>query len=274
MIEEVKKTSKAIRRLIIDKAFECGESAHLGGALSMTDIMAVLYKKFLRFKAEEPDFKGRDIFILSKGHTVLGYFATLFHFGYFSKDVFDTFQTNGSKLIAHPIKHIPYGIESSNGSLGQGISYACGMALGYKKRNMENKVYAMMGDGECNEGSVWEAAQLAGEMKLDNLIAIVDVNGFRNDGATAYKDGLSLDNMWASFGWNVISIDGHNHQEIFDAFEKAQNQKSKPTAIIANTIKGKGFSFMEANNDWHHNRITKSVYEQCLAELEGEQDED
>lgn len=269
MNEGFKKTSTAIRRLIIDKAYECGQSAHLGGALSMIDMMAVLYEKFLTFKADKPDWEGRDIFILSKGHTVLGYFATLFHYGYFPKEVFDTFQTNGSKLIAHPIKNVPLGIESSNGSLGQGISYASGMALGYKKRKMNNRVYTMMGDGECNEGSVWEAAQLASEMKLNNLVAIVDQNGFRNDGETAYKDGLKLADMWASFGWNTISIDGHNHEEILEAFENAQQESSKPTAIIATTIKGKGFSFMEANNDWHHNRITKSVYEQCLAELEG-----
>jgi transketolase len=270
MVDVFKKSSGAIRRLIIDKAYECGQSAHLGGALSMIDMMVVLYENFLTFKANKPDWEGRDIFILSKGHTVLGYFATLFHYGYFSKEVFDTFQTNGSRLIAHPIKNVPLGIESSNGSLGQGISYASGMALGYKKRKMNNRVYTMMGDGECNEGSVWEAAQLASEMKLNNLVAIVDQNGFRNDGETAYKDGLKLTDMWASFGWNTISIDGHNYKEILEAFENAQKESSKPTAIIANTIKGKGFSFMEANNDWHHNRITKSVYEQCLTELEGQ----
>lgn len=269
MIEVFEKTSAAIRRIIIEKAFDCGQSAHLGGALSMVDIMAVLYEDILKYKADEPDFESRDIFILSKGHTVLGYFATLFHYDYFSKEVFDTFQTNGSKLIAHPIKNIPIGIESSNGSLGQGISYASGMALGYKKRSMDNRVFVMMGDGECNEGSVWEAAQLSAELSLNNLIVVVDQNGFRNDGPTAYKDGINLDNMWASFGWNTLVVDGHNHQEIHEAFNQALKESSKPTAIIANTIKGKGFSFMEANNDWHHNRITKSVYEQCLAEVEG-----
>jgi transketolase len=270
MIEVFKKTSAAIRRIIIDKAYDCGQAAHLGGALSMVDMMAVLYEDILTFKADEPDFEGRDIFILSKGHTVLGYFATLYQFGYFSKEVFDTFQTNGSKLIAHPIKNISIGVESSNGSLGQGISYASGMAMGYKKRNKNNRVFVMMGDGECNEGSVWEAAQLSAEFALNNLVAIVDQNGYRNDGETAYKNGLKLSNMWASFGWNTIEIDGHNHEEIHNALKQALKEPSKPTAIIAKTIKGKGFSFMEANNDWHHNRITKSVYEQCLAEIEGE----
>lgn len=268
MIEVFKKTSAAIRRIIIDKAYDCGQSAHLGGALSMVDILAVLYDDILKFKADEPEFVDRDIFILSKGHTVLGYFATLYHFGYFSKEVFDTFQKNGSKLIAHPIKNLPLGVESSNGSLGQGISYASGMAMGYKKRGKDNRVFVMMGDGECNEGSVWEAAQLSAEFSLNNLVAIVDQNGYRNDGETAYKDGLKLSSMWAAFGWNTIEVDGHNYEEIHNAFKNALKEPSKPTAIIAKTIKGKGFSFMEANNDWHHNRITKSVYEQCLAEIE------
>jgi transketolase len=270
MIEVFKKTSAAIRRIIIDKAYDCGQSAHLGGALSMVDILAVLYDDILKFKADEPEFVDRDIFILSKGHTVLGYFATLYHFGYFSKEVFDTFQKNGSKLIAHPIKNLPLGVESSNGSLGQGISYASGMAMGYKKRGKDNRVFVMMGDGECNEGSVWEAAQLSAEFSLNNLVAIVDQNGYRNDGETAYKDGLKLSSMWAAFGWNTIEVDGHNYEEIHNAFKNALKEPSKPTAIIAKTIKGKGFSFMEANNDWHHNRITKSVYEQCIAEIEEE----
>ncbi|SBS40433.1 Ferredoxin fas2 [Marinomonas spartinae] len=269
MMDKLKKTSADIRRLIIDKAYECGQSAHLGGALSMIDIMSVLYEKVLTFKADEPECEQRDIFILSKGHTVLGYVATLFHYNYFPKEVFDTFQTNGSKLIAHPIKNLAYGIESSNGSLGQGISYASGMALGYKKRGMGNRVFVMMGDGECNEGSVWEAAQLSAELSLNNLVVIIDVNGYRNDGMTAYgaNSSLNLQSMWSSFGWNAVSIDGHNFDEIMEAFEHACGSDSKPTAIIANTVKGKGFSFMESNNDWHHNRITKVVYEQCLAEL-------
>lgn len=268
-MDKLKKTSADIRRLIIDKAYECGQSAHLGGALSMIDIMSVLYEKVLTFKAAEPEYEQRDVFILSKGHTVLGYVATLFYYNYFPKEVFDTFQTNGSKLIAHPIKNLAYGIESSNGSLGQGISYASGMALGYKKRGMGNRVFVMMGDGECNEGSVWEAAQLSAELSLNNLVVIIDVNGYRNDGMTAYgvNSGLSLENMWSSFGWNAIFIDGHDFNDIMGAFESALKSDSKPTAIIANTIKGKGFSFMESNNDWHHNRITKVVYEQCLAEL-------
>ena len=134
---------------------------------------------------------------------------------------------------------------------------------------MSNRVYVMMGDGECNEGSVWEAAQLSAELSLNNLVVIIDQNGYRNDGETSYKDGINLVSMWTSFGWNVLAIEGHNYEEILEAFNQALNEPSKPTAIIADTVKGKGFSFMEANNDWHHNRITKTVYEQCLKEIKG-----
>lgn len=263
--------SQSIREIIIDRAYSCGQPAHLGGALSMVDLLTVLYEDFLRFDSLNPLWADRDIFILSKGHTVLGYFATLFYYNYFSEEVFNTFQKNGSKLIAHPIKNLKYGVESSNGSLGQGISYAAGMALGYKKKKLSNKVYVMMGDGECNEGSVWEAAQFAAEFKLNNLIAIVDQNGLRNDGATAYSDVLNLAKMWASFGWNVIEIDGHDHLQIESAYALALKSNDKPTVLVANTVKGKGVSLMENNNDWHHNRITKSSYEQFIAEVMGEQ---
>ena len=260
--------SRDIRKVIIERAHKSGQPAHLGGALSMVDLLVVLYEDFLRYDSSNPLWTDRDIFILSKGHTVLGYFAILYHCGYFSGDVFDTFQQNGSKLIAHPIKNLKYGIESSNGSLGQGISYACGMALGYQKKELPNKVYVMMGDGECNEGSVWEAAQFAAEFKLNNLIAIVDQNGFRNDGATAYSEVLNLAKMWESFGWNVIEVNGHDHSEIHNAYSLAQESDGKPTVVVANTIKGKGVSLMENNNDWHHNRITKSTYEEFVHELE------
>lgn len=259
--------SKEIRKVILDKAHNCGQSVHLGGALSMVDLLAVLYSEHLNFDPKKPMLPERDIFILSKGHTVLGYLATLYYYGYFDQSTFDTFQVNGSKFIAHPIKNLTVGIESSNGSLGQGISYAAGMALGYKKRNLDNRVYVMLGDGECNEGSVWEAAQFSTEFELNNLVAVIDVNGFRNDGETAYKKGLNLAQMWRAFGWNVIEIDGHNHEQINSAFEAAKTEAYKPTAIVAKTIKGKGVGLMEGNNDWHHNRITAKTYEQIVSQL-------
>lgn len=261
------KVSKEIKKILLQKAFDCGQSVHLGGALSMIDLMAVLYQNTLKFDSANPTWQDRDYFILSKGHTILGYLSTLYYYGYFNQEVFDTFQTNGSKLIAHPIKNLELGIESSNGSLGQGLSYASGMAIGFKKRHAENKVFVMMGDGECNEGSVWEAAQLSAELELNNLVAIVDQNRLRNDGETAYKGNLNLVNMWHSFGWHTIEVDGHDHSQIFQAFKEAEQVTDKPIAIIANTIKGKGVEFMEDNNDWHHNRLTEKNFDLAMIQL-------
>lgn len=262
------KISKRLRQTIIDCAYNCGQSAHLGGALSIVDLLTVLYSDFLQFDANNPRWENRDIFILSKGHTVLAYLAALHEFGFIDTETLNTFQTNGSKLIAHPIKHLDYGIESSNGSLGQGISYACGMAIGFKKRSMKNKVFCILGDGECNEGSVWEAAQLASELCLDNLVVIIDQNGKRNDGDTSYGAHLNLEKMWRGFGWNTVPIDGHDFNEIAEAYQEAIKAQTRPYAIVANTVKGKGFSFMENNNDWHHNRITEKSYLECMKELE------
>ena len=259
-----------LRRLILETAAACGESAHIGGSLSMVELLNVLFGRVLRHRPEQPDWLERDIFILSKGHSVLGYFAVLHSYGYFDRATLATFQTNGSALIAHPIKNIPLGIESSNGSLGQGLSYGLGMALGMQKRGSDARVYVLMGDGECNEGSVWEAAALAGELGLSNLTAIVDQNGFRNDGAnTLYEaeKGPNLAKAWAAFGWDVHEVDGHDTAAIKAAFDLARSRTDQPSVLVAKTIKGKGISFMEANNDWHHNRITQKVFDDCQKEL-------
>lgn len=269
MIAENSICPKRVRRLIVETAAECGESAHLGGALSMVDLLTVLYNKFLRHRPQEPSWDGRDIFILSKGHAVLGHLVVLHLSGYFDRKKLATFQTNGSDLIAHPIKKISLGIESSNGSLGQGLSYGLGVAIGVQKRGQDRRVVVMMGDGECNEGSVWESAALAGELCTPNLIAIVDQNGFRNDGEnTMYSRGPMLADVWSGFGWQVIEVDGHDEMAITAAYVKAFSGNQGPVAIVAKTTKGKGVSFMEANNDWHHNRITEQVLESCLSEME------
>lgn len=257
----------SIREKIIKKAYECGESSHLGGALSMVDILCVLYEDILTFDANNPYCKERDIFILSKGHCVLGWYAVLNEFGLMNKATFDTFQTNGSDLIAHPVKNLSLGIESSNGSLGQGLSFGLGIALGMKKRSQERDVYVVMGDGECNEGAVWETAASAAELGIENLTSIVDINNLRNDGPNStYMNTKTLPAIWKAFGWNVIEVDGHSHSEIKKGLEEAKTVQTKPTAILAHTIKGKGVSFMEDNNEWHHNRITKNVYERILEE--------
>lgn len=257
-----------IRRVIVETAFHCGESAHVGGALSMVELLNILYGEVLRHRPHEPEWPERDIFILSKGHAVLGYLAILHLYGYFDADKLATFQTNGSDLIAHPIKKPQLGIESSNGSLGQGLSFGLGLALGMDLKGEDRRVFVMLGDGECNEGSVWETAALAAELNASRLIAIVDENGFRNDGATTtYANRIVLANIWKSFGWTVIEVDGHNTEQIRSAYKRACSSTEGPTAIVARTVKGRGIGFMESNNDWHHNRITRSVYEDCLDAL-------
>jgi len=257
------------RRIIVETAFECGQAAHIGGSLSMVEVLTTLFGEVLVHRPYEPEWEGRDVFILSKGHSVLGYFAVLHRHGYLSTEKLATFQTNGSDLIAHPVKKPSLGIESSNGSLGQGLSYGLGMALGMRKRRQERRVYVMLGDGECNEGSVWESAATAVELGLGNITAIVDENGLRNDGPNStYSGRVVLANVWRAFGWNVVEVDGHDHVEILTAFREARSGVDVPTAIIAHTVKGKGIPFMESNNDWHHNRITSAIRDECLSFLD------
>ena len=261
---------ETIRRLIIQTAAECGEAAHIGGSLSMVELLNTLFGSVLRHRPAEPQWPERDIFILSKGHAVLGYFAVLHAYGYFDCDKLRTFQTNGSDLIAHPVKKYDLGVESSNGSLGQGLSFGLGIAIGMHKRAQDRRVFVLLGDGECNEGSVWETAALAGEQGISNIVAIIDENGFRNDGENAmYTNGPVIADVWRAFNWNVIEVNGHDVSAIEAAFAAAELCDDRPTAIVAKTIKGRGVSFMEANNDWHHNRITAKTLDEILAEFDG-----
>jgi len=268
--QDFKYYSLEIKKKIIHAAFNCGESCHIGGALSMVDFMSVLYGSVINVNSQNLSDPKRDIFILSKGHCVLGYFATLNHFGLISDKIFNTFQKNGSDLIAHPVKNIELGMESSNGSLGQGLSFALGQALGmrYEKENHRH-VYVLMGDGECNEGAVWESAASAAEFKVTNLTAIVDVNFFRNDGENSFFETIeNFEKIWNSFGWNTTIVDGHNHDEILNALIQSKKKNIKPSVILLRTVKGKGVSFMENNNKWHHNRITQKIYEEIINEWE------
>lgn len=268
-INKLKKDSKEIRELIIKTAHSCGESAHIGGALSMVEIVNYLYSDFLRHDPANPEWDERDIFILSKGHTCLGFFSALHYYGYFDLNKLNTFQKNGTDLIAHPIKKLSLGIESSNGSLGQGLSFGMGMAIGFLKKELDRKVVVMLGDGECNEGSIWETAASASELEVKNLIAIVDENGFRNDGPNnTYQKNSSLSDIWNAFGWNVINVnDGNDYAQLIDAFESIKDSSHKPSVLICSTIKGKGIDFMENNNEWHHNRITDQIYSQIIDSL-------
>ena len=235
---------KKVREDIVKFGFNSGSSAHYGGALSMADFLTTLYNEFIDQPKNLKETLDRDYFILSKGHAALGLYSVLFNCNYFDKTIFDTYLKNETKLIAHPIKNLPIGIESSNGSLGQGLSMGIGIALSYLKTNRKGEIFVLVGDGECYEGSIWEADISAVELNLDNLTVIVDCNGFQNDGAIGKAMNFeSISKKWEGFGWKCSICDGHNINEII----KALNTKSDgiPKAVLAKTTKGKGISFME-----------------------------
>jgi len=261
-IEKLTNLAKKMRKTLLETSWNSGEPSHIGGALSIVDILAVLYNSILNINLDKP----ADRFILSKGHGFLGLLSALYYQGYISKKKLMTFQTNGSEFIAHPIENARYGIESSNGSLGQGLSFGIGISLAYKKQSRKEFVYVLVGDGECYEGSIWEAAISATEFELGNLIVIVDCNGHQNDGVIGKKMNYeNLKNKWEGFGWNTILCDGHNMTELLNVFKI--KKKNIPTAIIAKTTKGKGVNFMENNNDWHHGRLTKNLFEEAIKSL-------
>lgn len=262
---EITRMAEFMRRKILDVSFSCGLTAHLGGGLSMVEIMATLYGRILRFDPKNPRWKDRDRFILSKGHGVLGYYPALLAAGLISEEVFATFLQDGSDLIAHPVMNLDLAIESSNGSLGQGLSMAIGIALAAKKQGLPHKTYVLLGDGECNEGSVWEAFMLAGHLGLSNLTAVIDYNRLQSDGASEnILHVTNLSERIRAFGWQAQDCDGHAIANLVAAFEQPSNQ---PKAIVAHTVKGKGVPFMENDNAWHHNRLTKDNYEKAVATL-------
>ena len=246
-----------------------GVSSHIASILSMADILAVLYGEVLRYKPEEPKWAGRDRFILSKGHAGAGVYATLAESGFFPVEKLQSHYQVGSDLSGHVShKGIP-GVEFSTGSLGHGLPVSAGMALAAKINNTNNRAFDLLGDGECDEGSNWEAILFAAHHKLDNLVAIVDRNMLQSIYST--EDTLSLEpfaEKWKAFGWNVVEVNGHNHEEILNACKDESRVKNKPLCIIASTIKGKGVSFMENNILWHYRSPQHSEYEAAMAELE------
>lgn len=265
--EHIEQMARLMRRKILDISHSCNLSAHLGGGLSMVDIMATLYGSVLRVDPARPRWPERDRFILSKGHGVLGFFSALLAAGFITETQFQSFQTNESDLIAHPVMNLDLGIESSNGSLGQGLSMGVGLALAGRKRGLAYKTYVMLGDGECNEGSVWEAVMSAAQLRLDSLVAMVDYNKLQSDGdSRAILDLQDLAAKFRSFGWHALEVDGHDVPALQAAFA-APSPSGLPKVLVAHTVKGKGVSFMENNNEWHHNRLTKANYERALAEL-------
>ena len=268
-LKKIKSFSKEVKKNILEMAFVAGaSSSHFGGALSIVEIISLLYSHKMKINKSDPNWIDRDRFILSKGHACLAYYAALCEVGYITKDQLKTFEKDDSDLLGHPIINRKLGIDFSNGSLGMGLSLGIGVAISMQKKKKINSVYVVLGDGECNEGSVWEAAMAASNFKLNNLYAIIDKNNFQQTGSN--KEIMSVESLnekWSSFGWETFSLNGNNEEELYKYFSKT-NKTKKPKALIANTVKGKGFSFSENNNDWHHAVLTKSLYEQGLKELE------
>ena len=262
-------SSQSIRRLILELARDCGSPVHLGGSLSEVDILNCLYGQVLRHDPKNPEWSGRDIFLLSKGHAFLGLLATLHLYGYFSRSVLDTFQNEELGFISHPVRDVLRGIEGTTGSLGHGLSYGMGLAYAMKRREQDRRVFVLMGDSESSEGSVWEGVLLAPKLRLNNLVAIVDCNGYGNDASGVVPSSDALAGMYRSSGWHVEVIDGHDSSALLRVFQQPPSDPPQPLAIIAITTKGKGIAMMEGNNDWHHNRVSARVFEQAVIGLEG-----
>lgn len=265
---ELMKTANEVRKGIVT-AVHSAKSGHPGGSLSAADIYTYLYFEEMNIDPKDPKKADRDRFVLSKGHTAPGYYSTLAHRGFFPVEDLTTLRKVGSYLQGHPdMKHIP-GVDMSSGSLGQGISAAVGMAISAKLSDDDYRVYTLLGDGEIQEGQVWEASMLAGHRKLDNLVVIVDNNNLQIDGKiTDVNSPYPIDKKFEAFNFHVINIDGNNFDQIEAAFKEARETKGMPTAIIAKTIKGKGVSFMEDQAGWHGKAPNDEQYAQAMEELE------
>lgn len=257
-----------IRRRILTMAYECGRSVHLGGSLSMVEILTVLYRDVLRYRVSEPTWEERDRFFLSKGHCVAALYAVLAESGVLGDEELATFMQDGTMLGAHPAMDLSHGIECSSGSLGQGVSLALGTARAAVLTGRQYRVYALAGNGECDEGSVWETFLLAGQWKLDNLTIIIDNNAMQSDGESSKIIDLSnLQDKLSGFGLCVLTVDGHDECALKQAFDSDPGGRTK--VIVCNTVKGKGVSFMENCNEWHHNRLIRDTFEAAVSEISG-----
>ena len=264
---QLKRTANNVRLGIIEAVYnaKCG---HPGGSLSIADIMTYLYFEEMKVDPKNPGDITRDRFVLSKGHTAPALYSTLAERGFFPKEELKTLRKTASRLQGHPdMKGVP-GVDMSTGSLGLGISTACGMALSAKVSGDSYRVYSVLGDGESEEGQVWEAAMFAAHYKLDNLVAIVDLNGLQIDGPiTEVMNPTPHDEKFRAFGWHVITIDAHDFDSIEAAFNEARTVKGKPTAIIAKSVKGKGVSYMENSCEWHGQAPKEDLYNVAVADL-------
>lgn len=269
LIERIKEKARLMRKHSLDMALVAGSNgAHLGPGYSMAEIMATLYLGVMRHDPKNPSWPERDRFVLSKGHGVLGYYTILAECGYFPVELLKTFETKDSPLAGHPSIHQDFGIDFSTGSLGHGLSMGAGIALAAKMDKKDFDTYVYLGDGECNEGMVWEAAMFAKHQSLDNLVAVVDRNRLQSDGVSReIMDLGDLGEKWRSFGWRVREVDGHDVAQLLDAFHKRNRPHGQPYVVVAHTIKGKGVSFFENDNYWHHAKLSLEQYTAALKEL-------
>lgn len=264
--QELKDMAKRMRLDALDMALSTGQKgAHLGGSLSCIEILAVLYGEVLRVDPKNPDWEERDRFIPSKNHCTLAHFPALAEVGFFDKSELTDFVKDGGRMTGYP-RNVEIGLEYSGGSLGMAISFGIGVALASRERKRTNRVYVMMGDGELNEGCIWEAFMSAYQYRLDNLVVIIDRNHLSYDGDTEDVMALeSLEDKMKAFNWNTICCNGHDTADLLRAF--AEIKEGLPNIIIADTVKGKGVSFIENRREWHHSKITKEQYEQAKQEI-------
>ena len=267
---ELREMTKTIRSDIVTMIHKAG-SGHPGGSLSAAELVTALYFEVMKVDPADPAWEGRDRFILSKGHVAPLIYSVLARKGFFPVEELWTLRRLGSILQGHPHKQSTPGLDCSSGSLGQGLSIANGLAIGFKKQGKNNRVFCLMGDGELQEGQIWEAVMTAAQQKLDNLCGIVDFNQVQLDGNVPdIKDLGDLAAKWHDFGWNVIRLDGHDMEQVVRAFRMAEAYKGKPTVLIADTVKGKGVSFMENDCNWHGNAPDEAQLQAALKEINGE----
>ncbi len=268
-IEQLRETATTIRKDIVEMVY-LAASGHPGGSLSAADILTTLYFHTMAIDPEDKKNPNRDLFVLSKGHAAPVLYSALARRGYFDPEQLKSLRKMGAMLQGHPDMKGTPGVEMSTGSLGQGLSAAVGMALAKKIDQSEARVYTLLGDGEINEGIIWEATMAAAHYQLDNLVAILDYNGLQIDGPNEEVMGVSpVDAKFESFGWHVIVVDGHDIEALIAAFGAAKAHKGSPTILIAKTVKGKGVSFMENQAGWHGTAPNQAQYEQAIAELGG-----
>lgn len=269
-IDKCKSLAKALRKEIIEISYSAGKKGvHIGSALSTADILAVLYGGIMNYRVEEPSWNHRDRFVLSKGHAYAALYSILCLSGYFSHNylIKNFMSEQGGRFPVHPVKDLELGIECSSGSLGMGLAFAVGKAIAAKRKNEEHQIYVVCGDGECNEGSIWEAVFSASQYKLDNLTLFIDHNHYQQDGKTENMMDIQFDRVFEAAGWNVRDVDGHNIVQLYDFLSKENHDNGKPTVYVCNTVKGKGISFMEGDNAWHHASMNDDQYNQAIKEL-------